>query len=113
MRRAASAAAMSGDDAKLESPPPGESDPLVSDASGKRQITRRSQWYHTAFVVMAEVMGAGILGLPYATSRLGLGLGLGMSSGTQGLGSAIGDTASTFIQLILVMVEVIRLILAP
>ena len=77
MRRAASAAAMSGDDAKLESPPPGESDPLVSDASGKRQITRRSQWYHTAFVVMAEVMGAGILGLPYATSRLGLGLGLG------------------------------------
>lgn len=43
----------------------------------------------------------------------GLGLGLGMSSGTQGLGSAIGDTASTFIQLILVMVEVIRLILAP
>ena len=36
---------------------------------------KRSRWYHTTFVIMAEVMGAGVLGLPYATSRLGLVLG--------------------------------------
>ena len=69
---------MSGDEA-LASLKSGESDPLVLDSSGKRPTLRRSQWYHTAFVVMAEVMGAGILGLPYATSRLGLGLGLSAS----------------------------------
>jgi len=56
---------------------PGEKVPLVGfpPTTTSTLDVKRSQWYHTTFVIMAEVMGAGVLGLPYATSRLGLVLG--------------------------------------
>ena len=53
-----------------------ESDPLIDSNNKQAHTVRRSRWYHTSFVIMAEVMGAGILGLPYATVRLGLVLGV-------------------------------------
>jgi hypothetical protein len=37
----------------------------------------RSSWLQTTFVVTAEVMGAGVLGLPLAVGRLGWLLGIG------------------------------------
>ena len=42
---------------------------------GQKSV-RRSRWYHTLPVILAEVMGAGVLGLPYATARLGLVYGV-------------------------------------
>ena len=41
-----------------------------------QKSVRRSRWYHTLPVILAEVMGAGVLGLPYATERLGLVYGV-------------------------------------
>ena len=41
-----------------------------------QKLVRRSRWYHTLPVILAEVMGAGVLGLPYATARLGLVYGV-------------------------------------
>ena len=35
--------------------------------------------YHSSFILMAEIMGAGLLGLPYAMSRLGWVVGLAVS----------------------------------
>jgi len=40
---------------------------------------RKSKWYHSSFILMAEIMGAGLLGLPYAMSRLGWVVGLSVS----------------------------------
>ena len=37
--------------------------------------------YHSSFILMAEIMGAGLLGLPYAMSRLGWVVGLAVSVG--------------------------------
>ena len=48
-----------------------ETTPLITHKS-----VRRSRWYHTSPVILAEVMGAGVLGLPYATARLGLVYGV-------------------------------------
>jgi len=40
---------------------------------------RRSSWRHSALILTGEIMGTGVLGLPYACSRLGWVLGLGSS----------------------------------
>lgn len=58
----------------------GETAPLngskLADVPHAHDSVRRSQWYHTCVVIMAEVIGAGVLGLPYATARLGLACGV-------------------------------------
>ena len=65
----------------------GERLPLVGHGESHNEV-RRSKWYHTCFVIMAEVMGAGVLSLPHATARLGLVLGVASS--------LVGGAAATF-----------------
>lgn len=58
---------------------PTESSSLVpkkGDEPAGAQHHSRSKWYQSSFILMAEIMGAGILGLPYAMSRLGWVWGL-------------------------------------
>ncbi|MDC0525502.1 amino acid transporter [bacterium] len=51
--------------------------PLVSDPGAKpASSARRSEWYHSAFIIMAEVMGMGLLGLPHAMAQLGWVIGV-------------------------------------
>ena len=42
---------------------------------------RRSEWWRSASVITGEVMGTGLLSLPYAISRLGWAIGLASSIG--------------------------------
>ena len=37
---------------------------------------RRTPWLHTAFLIAGEIVGTGILGLPFAMSRLGWIVGI-------------------------------------
>lgn len=39
---------------------------------------RQSSWAHASFLIAGEIVGMGIMGLPYATSQLGWAVGLGM-----------------------------------
>ena len=50
----------------------------ASDASPDHSH-RRSEWWRSSTVIAGEVMGTGVLSLPYACSRLGWALGLGAS----------------------------------
>ena len=43
----------------------------VNDSSG----LKRSSWLHSSTIIVAEIMGTGVMGLPYAAARLGWGLG--------------------------------------
>ena len=58
--------------------PPTESSSLVPKKGGETEAHHhtRSKWYQSSFILMAEIMGAGILGLPFAMSRLGWVWGL-------------------------------------
>ena len=53
--------------------------PLVLDDVNhpRSQSHKRSHWFHSASIFMAEVMGTGLLALPRAMVRLGWLLGLG------------------------------------
>jgi len=46
------------------------------DAPPVLQVARESLWYHSAFLICAEVMGMGLLGLPHAMAQLGWVVGL-------------------------------------
>ncbi|EOD24457.1 hypothetical protein EMIHUDRAFT_238504 [Emiliania huxleyi CCMP1516] len=54
--------------------PPGEHLPLVHGSSAKPAVARESLWYHSSFLIMAEAMGMGVLGIPHATAQIGWGL---------------------------------------
>ena len=51
--------------------PPGEHLPLVHGSSAKPAVARESLWYHSSFLIMAEAMGMGVLGIPHATAQIG------------------------------------------
>ena len=38
--------------------------------------TARSEWWHSSFLIMAEVMGMGVLGLPHAMAQVGWVVGI-------------------------------------
>ena len=68
---------------KMRLSPTGEGAPLVGpsgaptgDEPYHSSAPRESLWYHSAFIMMAEVMGMGLLGLPHAMANLGWILGL-------------------------------------
>ncbi len=42
----------------------------AGDAAGEH-ARRQSTWVHTSFLVAGEIVGTGIMGLPFATARLG------------------------------------------
>eukprot|EP00312_Isochrysidales_sp_CCMP1244_P027643 CAMPEP_0202782658 /NCGR_PEP_ID=MMETSP1388-20130828/63029_1 /ASSEMBLY_ACC=CAM_ASM_000864 /TAXON_ID=37098 /ORGANISM="Isochrysis sp, Strain CCMP1244" /LENGTH=441 /DNA_ID=CAMNT_0049452107 /DNA_START=18 /DNA_END=1339 /DNA_ORIENTATION=+ len=56
--------------------PPGEHLPLVHGSSAKPAVARESLWYHSSFLIMAEAMGMGVLGIPHATAQIGWVWGL-------------------------------------
>ena len=61
-----------------------EKSPLVSVdmmEEAKSESLARSEWYNSASILMAEVMGTGLLALPHAMSKLGWLLGLSSSLG--------------------------------
>jgi amino acid permease len=37
---------------------------------------KRSTWMHSSSIIVAEIMGTGVMGLPFACARLGWGLGM-------------------------------------
>lgn len=51
--------------------PPGAVDPRY------KQPRRRSAWYHTAFLIIGDVLGAGVLELPGNFRHMGWGMGIG------------------------------------
>ena len=51
--------------------------PVSSPPRHSREgLPAESEWWHSAFIVMAEVMGMGVLGLPHAMAHVGWALGL-------------------------------------
>lgn len=81
-----------------ESPPPAAEDaPLVAgDATAPAPASngaRQSQWYQTTSILLAEIMGTGVLGLPAAMANLGWVLGV--------LSSVSFAAASTYAALLL------------
>lgn len=38
---------------------------------------QKSSWYHSAAIIVGEIMGTGVMGLPAATAKLGWVVGLG------------------------------------
>lgn len=54
-----------------------ERSPLVKQASEHdAPPLARSKWWQTMAILVGEVMGTGVLSLPYACSKLGWGLGV-------------------------------------
>ena len=55
----------------------------ASDTEGSHHEhrVRRSEWWHSSAVIVGEVMGTGVLSLPYACSRLGWVCGISASIG--------------------------------
>lgn len=49
---------------------------FTGGAKGKTTVVRRSEWYQTTALLVGEVMGTGVLSLPYACAKLGWALGL-------------------------------------
>lgn len=65
------------------SPPPSEAAPLVAESgsggvekSSSSGAARRSEWTQSASMLMAEIMGTGVLGLPAAMANLGWVVGV-------------------------------------
>ena len=78
-------------------PPAAEDAPLVAgDATAPAAASngaRQSQWYQTTSILLAEIMGTGVLGLPAAMANLGWVLGV--------LSSVSFAAASTYAALLL------------
>ena len=51
---------------------------ISENEKANREILKRSSWWHSSAVIIAEIMGTGVMGLPFAAA--GLGWILGMSS---------------------------------
>ena len=55
--------------------PPENSDDEITNQR-QNEDHRRSEWWRSACIIAGEIMGTGVLSLPYACSRLGWALGL-------------------------------------
>ena len=58
-----------------------DTDGSSSSATATFHTERRSEWWQSAAVITGEIMGTGVLSLPYACSRLGWALGLSSALG--------------------------------
>jgi amino acid permease len=59
---------------------PSDAPEVEQGAPGEHSV-RRSEWWQSSVVVTGEIMGTGVLSLPYACSRLGWVVGIGSSIG--------------------------------
>ena len=39
--------------------------------AGGQSVLRQSSWFHSATIIVGEIMGTGVMGLPAATAKLG------------------------------------------
>lgn len=60
-----------------DEPPPLERE--GSEAGHMGAEGRASSWWHAAFIVVGEIIGTGVMGLPAALASLGMGVGIAAS----------------------------------
>ena len=49
---------------------------ISENEKANREILKRSSWWHSSAVIIAEIMGTGVMGLPFAAAGLGWILGM-------------------------------------